>query len=118
MEKVQLTLTYPDGSTEVLPGALTTYAAEVLVGALHEDPSPPTPHETDSFEEQLDAIAQLSRLITHLEAAREEGIAAADRTGGPHADRKALGIAAAMPRSRLYRILERYGRPTNRRATS
>ncbi|MHB9754000.1 hypothetical protein ACYBSK_06465 [Streptomyces sp. BYX5S] len=41
----------------------------------------------------------------------------ADKAGGPHADRKALGVAAGMPRSRLYRILEKYGRPANRRTS-
>lgn len=115
MEMVRVTLTHPDGSTTALPGGLPPYAADVLAAALANDTATPPPHTTDSFDDQLTAIAQLARSITHFEAAREEAIAAADRTGGPHADRKALGIAAGMPRSRLYRVLEKHGRPANRR---
>ncbi|MGW2426043.1 hypothetical protein ACWC0C_43705 [Streptomyces sp. NPDC001709] len=117
MEMIRVTLTHPDGSTTTLPGGLTPYAADVLAAALANDRSTPPPHTADIFDDQLAAIAQLARTITHFEAARDEAIAAADRAGGPYADRKALGIAAGMPRSRLYRILERFGRPTNRKAT-
>ncbi|MEV7034658.1 hypothetical protein AB0N99_31055 [Streptomyces sp. NPDC093272] len=114
MKKVRVTLTSPDGAA-AQPGDLTPYTAAALTAALTNDRATPTPPESDSFDDRLDSIAELSRAITHFEAAREEAIAAADRAGGPHADRKALGIAARMPRSRLYRILEKYGRPANRK---
>lgn len=71
------------------------------------------PHHAQDFDGLTDAIAQTSRLIQHLEAFRELAITAADRTS-PHADRKAIAIAAAMPPSRLYRVLEKHGRPKNR----
>ncbi|MET9909657.1 hypothetical protein ABZZ74_23130 [Streptomyces sp. NPDC006476] len=118
MDKVRVTLTHPDGSTTTLPGGLAPYAAQILTAAVTNDRDTPKPPPGDSFDDHLESIAQLSRFITHFEAGREEQIAAADTTGGPHADRKALGIAAGMPRSRLYRILERFGRPTNRKQTS
>ncbi|NUS25009.1 MAG: hypothetical protein HOV92_12405 [Streptomyces sp.] len=66
-----------------------------------------------SFNELTETIAQTSRLIQHLETFRELAMVAADKTS-PHADRKAIAIAAAMPPSRLYRVLEKHGRPKNR----
>lgn len=116
MEKVRITLTHPDGSTVTPSGGLTPYAAELLLGALANDRHTPAPPAEDTFDDHLESIAQVTRLITHLEAGRDEQIAAADRAGGPYADRSALGIAAGMARSRLYRVLGRFGRPTNRRA--
>ncbi|MET7584675.1 hypothetical protein [Streptomyces microflavus] len=72
------------------------------------------PHHAQDFDDLTDAIAQTSRLIEHLEAFREMAIAAADRTS-PHADRKAIAIAATMPSSRLYRVLEKHGQPRDRK---
>ncbi|MGW3400171.1 hypothetical protein [Streptomyces zhihengii] len=57
---------------------------------------------------------QSARLIQHLEAFRELAIIAADRTN-PHADRQAIAIAATMPPSRLYRVLDKHGQPRNRK---
>lgn len=71
------------------------------------------PRHARSFDELTETIAQTSRLIQHLEALRELAMVAADKTS-PHADRKAIAIAAAMPPSRLYRVLEKHGRPKNR----
>ena len=73
-------------------------------------------HDAATFDDLTATIAQTSRLIQHLEEFREHAIAAADRTS-PHADRKAIAIAAGMPPSRLYRVLDKHGRPRNRRTT-
>ncbi|MGW9299549.1 hypothetical protein ACWHA3_01825 [Streptomyces cyaneofuscatus] len=73
------------------------------------------PRHAQGFDDLTATIAQTSRVIQHLEAFRELAIAAADRTS-PHADRKAIAIAAAMPPSRLYRLLEKHGRPRDRKA--
>jgi hypothetical protein len=59
-------------------------------------------------------IAQTSRVIKHLEEFRDLAIVEADKTH-EQADRKGIAIAAGMPPSRLYRILERHGRPKNRK---
>ena len=71
------------------------------------------PRHARSFNELTETIAQTTRLIKHLEEFRDLAMVAADKTS-PHADRKAVAIAAAMPPSRLYRVLEKYGRPKNR----
>ncbi|MGV9933975.1 hypothetical protein ACWDY4_25895 [Streptomyces olivaceoviridis] len=42
-------------------------------------------------------------------------MAAADETG-PYADRKGTALAAGMPPSRLYRVLDKHGRPRDRKA--
>lgn len=73
------------------------------------------PHHARTFEDLTATLAQTSRVIQHLEIFRELVIAAADRTS-PHADRKAIAIAAGFPPSRLYRVLEKHGRPKDRRA--
>ncbi|GGZ83592.1 hypothetical protein [Streptomyces rubiginosohelvolus] len=72
------------------------------------------PHHAQDFDDLTATIAQTSRLIQHLETFRELTITAADRTS-PHADRKAIAIAAAMPPSRLYRVLEKHGQPRDRK---
>jgi hypothetical protein len=72
------------------------------------------PRHVRTFDELTDTIAQTSRLIQHLETFRELVIKAADETG-PYADRKAIAIAAGFPPSRLYRVLEKHGRPTDRK---
>ncbi|MFD5695943.1 hypothetical protein [Streptomyces rubiginosohelvolus] len=72
------------------------------------------PHHAQDFNDLTATIAQASRLIQHLEAFRELAITAADRTSH-HADRKAIAIAAAMPPSRLYRVLEKHGQPRDRK---
>ena len=72
------------------------------------------PRHARSFDELTETIAQTSRLLQHLESFRELTIAAADMTG-PYADRKAVAISAGFPPSRLYRVLERHGRPRDRK---
>lgn len=67
-----------------------------------------------SYNQLTSLIAQTSRVIQHLEAFRELAIVEADKTH-EQADRKGIAIAAGMPPSRLYRILERHGRPKSRR---
>ncbi|WP_455711554.1 hypothetical protein [Streptomyces erythrochromogenes] len=59
--------------------------------------------------------AQASHVVTHLTLSRERHIAAADATS-PHANRRAIGIAAAMQPSQLSVVLERNGRTRNRKA--
>lgn len=87
--------------------------ADALAAALRDSVGVEGPRHADTFTDLIGAISQTSRVIQHLEAFRELAIVAADRTS-PHADRKAVAIAAAMPPSRLYRVLEKYGRPKNR----
>ncbi|MFE9810684.1 hypothetical protein [Streptomyces sp. NPDC005548] len=89
--------------------------AETLIAALRGDRDVEPPEHAEAFGHLTKVIAQTSRVIQHLEAFRELGIVAADKTS-PYADRQAIAIAAAVPPSRLYRILERHGRPKDRRS--
>jgi hypothetical protein len=73
------------------------------------------PRHAQSFDDLTESITQTPRLIQHLEAFRGLAIVASDRTG-PYVDRKALAIAGGMPPSRLYRLLEKHGRPRDRKA--
>ena len=106
-----------DGNKDVVFN-ITPDLADALAAAIRNTVSVEPPHHARTFDDLTDTIAQTSHVIQHLEAFRELAIVEADKAGGPHADRKALGIAAGMPRSRLYRILERFGRPTNRKESS
>ncbi|MFF1360989.1 EVE domain-containing protein [Streptomyces sp. NPDC058297] len=63
--------------------------------------------------ELLRDIARASRLIQHVEEWRELVIVQADKLDAD-ASRVNLGVAAGMSPSKLYRILERHGRPKNR----
>jgi hypothetical protein len=72
------------------------------------------PRYAETFDDLNETISQTSRLIQHLETFRELAIVAADSTG-PYADRKAIAMAAGFPPSRLYRVLEKHGRPKDRR---
>ncbi|MEU9310843.1 hypothetical protein [Streptomyces sp. NPDC048256] len=67
-----------------------------------------------SYNQLTSLIAQTSRVLQHLEEFRELAIVEADKTHA-QADRKGIAIAAGMPPSRLYRILERHGRPKSRK---
>ncbi|MFD8469005.1 hypothetical protein ACFV10_28355 [Streptomyces cyaneofuscatus] len=87
--------------------------AKAFIDAIRNRINVQGPHHAQDFDDLTATIAQTSRLIQHLEAFRELAITAADRTS-PHADRKAIAIAAGMPPSRLYRVLEKHGRPKNR----
>lgn len=91
--------------------------AEQIAAAINNDRQVEGPRHARDFDGLIATIAQTSRLIHHLEAFRELAIVAADETS-PHADRQAIAIAATMPPSRLYRLLERYGRPRNRRSAT
>jgi hypothetical protein len=92
---------------------ITPDLADAIREALSNVRSVDPPRHARSFDELTETIAQTSRLIQHLETFRELTMVAADKTS-PHADRKAVAIAAAMPPSRLYRVLGKYGRPKNR----
>lgn len=74
-----------------------------------------TAPKAEDFDELIASTSLLSRLITHLTLSRERHIAAADATS-PNANRRAIGIAAAMQPSQLGVVLERNGRPHSRRA--
>lgn len=87
--------------------------ADALVAALRNVVGVEPPHQADTFTDLIGTIAQTSRVIQHLETFRELAMVAADKTS-PHADRKGIAIAAAMPPSRLYRVLAKHGRPKNR----
>lgn len=88
--------------------------AEGLIAALREQINIEPPRHATDVADLTQVIVQTSHLIQHLEGLRELAIVAADRTG-PHVDRKALGIAAGMPPSRIYRILEKHGQPRRRK---
>jgi hypothetical protein len=86
--------------------------ARALVAALRGD-AHIEPPRADGFEALLHVIAQTTQVISHLDTFRELAIARADASG-PAADRRKIGISAAMAPSRLYRILDRQGRPRKR----
>ncbi len=92
---------------------ITPDLATTFIDAIYSVVGVEPPRHAQTFDDLTATIAQTSRVIQHLEAFRELSIVAADMTS-PHADRKAIAIAAAMPPSRLYRVLEKHGRPKNR----
>lgn len=92
---------------------ITPDVAEAFIAAIRHQRNVEPPRHAQTFDELTAALTQMSHVIQHFEAARELAIAAADRTS-PHADRKAIAIAAGMRSSRLYRVLEKHGRPKNR----
>jgi hypothetical protein len=94
---------------------ITPDLADAIREALSNVRSVDPPRHARSFDELTETIAQTSRLIQHLETFRELAIVAADKTS-PYADRKSISIVAAMPPSRLYRVLDKHGRPRDRRA--
>jgi hypothetical protein len=87
--------------------------AAALYDALTDVRNVVPPAET-AFDGLLALISRQSRVIGHLTLSREVAIAAADATG-PHANRRAIGAAAAMAPSQLGDVLERNGRPRSRR---
>ncbi|WP_329212311.1 hypothetical protein [Streptomyces sp. NBC_01708] len=74
---------------------------------------PPT---AEDFNDLIPVISGETRLIQHLKIHRELTMAKADATS-PYADRRAIGTAASMSPSQVGRVMERTGRPRNRRAT-
>jgi hypothetical protein len=89
--------------------------AEAFIAGIQRNIADRRPRHATDFPDLIEIIAQASRIIQSMEALRESAIAAADRTS-PHADRKAMAIAAGFPPSRLYRVLEKHGRPRDRKA--
>lgn len=88
--------------------------AEAFIAGVQHNIGERRPRHGTDFPELIATIAQASRIIQSLEELREQAMVAADDTS-PHADRKRIAIAAAMPPSRLYRVLEKHGRPRNRK---
>lgn len=88
--------------------------AEAFIAAKQRHIGELRPQHAHTFDDLTATIAQASRVIQAMEELRDNAIAAADRTS-PNADRKAIGIAAAMPPSRIYRVLEKHGQPRRRR---
>ncbi|MFI2620419.1 hypothetical protein [Streptomyces sp. NPDC018584] len=105
-----------DGKKDVVFD-ITPDLANAFVDAIRNAVGVEPPRQAQTFTDLTATIAQTSRLIQHLEAFRELSIVTADQTS-PHADRQAIAIAAAMPPSRLYRVLEKHGRPRDRKAQS
>lgn len=94
---------------------ITPDLADAFIAAIRNVVSVEPPHHARTFDDLTATAAQTSRVIQHLEAFRELVMVAADKTS-PHADRKAIAISGAMPPSRLYRVLEKHGRPRDRKA--
>ncbi|MGW6021264.1 hypothetical protein [Streptomyces sp. NPDC055099] len=103
---------FGDDATEFATKHRSDDVARALYDALCEDRTASAPKATE-FMDLLRDIAHISHLIQHLEGWRELAMVKADETS-EDADRSALGIAASMPPSRVYRILERNGRPRKR----
>jgi len=95
---------------------ITPDVAEALIAAARRDISDRRPRYATDFPGLIETIAQATRVIQAMEELREAAIVAADSTSDT-ADRKKIGIAAAMPPSRIYRILDKHGRPRRRTAT-
>jgi hypothetical protein len=115
MKNWTLTISDADGNQVTSVSNVRPDLAEALTAALSNERKVEPPRHADNFNRITALITQTTRVIQHLEASREEAMVAADKTH-PLADRKAIAIAAGMPPSRLYRILERWGRPKNRKA--
>ncbi|MGW3327561.1 hypothetical protein [Streptomyces virginiae] len=109
----RITFELPGVSGESYTVAVPDDVAIALYGGLTDSPVVIDPADED-FEELIVSTSLLSKLITHLTLSRERHIAAADATS-PNANRRAIGIAAAMKPSQLGVVLERNGRPRNRR---
>lgn len=107
---------FGDSTTENIASVYDIHpdVAEAFIAAIRNQVNVQGPRHAESFDDLTATIAQMSRVIQHFEAVRELAIADADRTS-PHADRKAIAISAAMPPSRLYRVLEKHGQPRNRK---
>lgn len=95
------TLNVPDDIAQAIGDGLTNQKQ------VHE------PH-ANTFDDLIPVISGLTRLIRHLDIARETAMAKADATS-PYANRRAIGMAAAMGPTQVGRVMERNGRPRNRR---
>jgi hypothetical protein len=67
-----------------------------------------------TFEDLRQVVEMSTSLVERFKSIQERALARADETG-PWADRAVLARAADMHPSQLYRVLERQGRPRNRR---
>jgi len=94
---------------------ITPDLADAFIAAIRNVVGVEPPRHARTFEDLTATAAQTSRVVQHLEAFRDLVLVEADKTG-PHADRKAIAISGAMPPSRLYRVLEKHGRPRDRKA--
>jgi hypothetical protein len=103
-----------DDETTATAHNIAPDVAEAFVAATQRNIADRSPRHAATFLDHTATIAQATRVIQAMEELRERSIVAADSTS-PNADRKAIGIAAAMPPSRLYRLLEKNGRPRKRR---
>ncbi|WP_331763230.1 hypothetical protein OG571_47710 (plasmid) [Streptomyces sp. NBC_01369] len=113
MDRLTLAALHGDQPKGNATGVAPDLAAAIIAGLRNQrEVEPPT--QAQHFDDINATIAQTSRLITHLEEFRELAIIAADDTG-PHADRKATAIATGFPPSRLYRVLDTYSRPRDRK---
>jgi hypothetical protein len=113
MKKLYAEIGDADGNKDTVSD-ITPDLANAFIDALRNVVGVEAPTRATSFDDLTATIAQTSRVIQRLEVFRELAIVAADQTS-PHADRKAIAIAAAMPPSRLYRVLEKHGRPRDRK---
>ncbi|MFK0142453.1 hypothetical protein [Streptomyces murinus] len=102
-------ITFGDDRALDVPDDIATAVYDALAG----DRAVAAPTETD-FAALVELVARQSRVITHLNLAREVTIAVADATS-PHSNRRKIGMAAGMAPSVLGDVLERNGRPRNRR---
>ncbi|MEV7122158.1 hypothetical protein [Kitasatospora griseola] len=87
--------------------------ATALHAALTEQRNVAAPVEA-GFDNLLSLITRQTHVVTHLSLSREVAMAAADSTS-EHANRRAIGLAAGMVPSQVGDVLERNGRPRNRR---
>jgi hypothetical protein len=113
MKKLYAEIGDADGNKDIVFD-ITPDLANAFIDAIRNAVGVEPPRRARTFEDLTATIAQTSHLIQHLETFRELAIVAADQTS-PHADRKAIAISAAMPPSRLYRVLEKHGQPTDRK---
>lgn len=109
-----VTITHDDGTTTTVPN-VEPDVADNIVWALRGEADVRPPGKASTVPEIVPVLSQVSRLLAHFEVFRELAIIKADESHA-YADRKAIGTAAAMPATRLYRILEKYGRPRKRAA--
>lgn len=114
MRKKYAEISDAEGNKDVV-FEITPDLADAFIAAIRNVVGVEPPRYADTFNDLIATIAQTSHVIQHMEAFRELAMVAADRTS-PHADRKSIAIAAAMPPSRLYRVLEKHGQPRDRKA--
>lgn len=71
-------------------------------------------NEDATFEDLIQVAEVATLLLAGFKSVRDRALVAADQTG-PYANRSAMGKATGLKPSSLLRILERNGRPVNRR---